>query len=238
MLHIELRKHKQHYVSYFSKFFRQLCIPFHATLVLSKQRYKKPVLQVKNTLQSQKFTIFFHIRFRTKTYFSLPLFNKKPILMKSIFFACFLIISSVAIAQDKTCNLWLGETSDSTNNIKQFAEKYLEIQTKLMPGASNNIQEMRDDNDLAQIKVWLKPQKTLVKGAMSTVYTISSYKIVSLSNKIDELYNALVNKVKGCSSETTAMNTLFGNNKMFIERNSGGFGKKGLQMSTLTVTAK
>jgi hypothetical protein len=160
------------------------------------------------------------------------------IYMKSIFFACFLIVSSVAIAQDKTCNLWLGDVSESTNDIKQFVEKRLEIQTKLLPAEANNIQEMRDDNELAQIKVWLKPRKMLVSGAMNTVYTISSYKIVTLSNKIDELYTALVSKVQACTTETTTMNTLFGNNKMFIERHSSGFGKKGLAMSTLTVTAK
>jgi hypothetical protein len=158
--------------------------------------------------------------------------------MKSIFFACFLVVSSVAIAQDKPCTLWLGDVSDSSQNIKQFVEKRLEIQTKLQPAETNNIQEMKDDNELAQIKVWLKPKKMLVKGAMATVYAISSYKIVTLSNKIDELYTALVNKVQPCTTETTAMNTLFGNNKMFIERHSGGFGKKGLPMSTLTVTAK
>jgi hypothetical protein len=158
--------------------------------------------------------------------------------MKSIFFACFLIVSGVALAQDKTCNLWLGDGSDSTNNLKQFAEKYLTIQTKLLPGETSTIQEMRDDNQLAQIKVWLKPKKMLVSGAMATVYTISSFKIVSLSNKIDALYAALVTKVQGCVTETTTMNTVFGDNKMFIERNSGGFGNKGLPMSTLTVTAK
>ncbi len=158
--------------------------------------------------------------------------------MKSIFFACFLIVSSVAIAQGNTCNLWLGDASDSTNNIKQFAEKYLELQTKALPAEANNIQEMRDDNQLAQIKIWLKPKKTLVNGAMGTVYTISSFKIVSLSDKIDALYTALVSKVQACATETTAMNTAFGKSKMFIERNSGGFGTKGLPMSTLTVTAK
>ena len=158
--------------------------------------------------------------------------------MKNILFACCLIISSTVFAQDKTCNLWLGDISDSTNNIKQFAEKYLEIQTKFLPGEATNIREMRDDNELAQIKIWLKPKKVLVSGAMATVYTISSFKIVSLSDKIDALYTALVSKVKACTTETTTMNTVFGNSKMFIERNSGGFGKKGLPMSTLTVTAK
>ena len=158
--------------------------------------------------------------------------------MKSILLACFLIVSSVVIAQDKPCNLWVGEVSDSTNIIKQFAEKYLEIQTKLVPAEVNNIQEMKDANELAQIKIWLKPKKMLINGAMNTAYTISSFKVVSLSDKIDQLYTALVNKVKECTTETTAMNTSFGNNKMFIERNSGGFGKKGLTMSTLTVTAK
>jgi len=158
--------------------------------------------------------------------------------MKSIFFACFLIVSSAAIAQDSTCNLWLGDISDSTSNIKQFAEKYLDIQTKLLPAEDNKIQEMRDDNQLAQIKIWLKPKKMLVSGAMTTAYTISSFKIVSLSDKIDALYTALVKKVKACTTETTAINATFGNNKMFIERNSGGFGKQGLPMSTLTVTAK
>ena len=158
--------------------------------------------------------------------------------MKSIFLACFLIVSSVAIAQDKTCNLWLGEVSESTNNIKQIVEKHLEIQTKLLPAEANNIQELRDDNELAQIKIWLKPKKMLVNGAMATVYTISSYKIASLSDKIDQLYTAFVNKVRPCTTETTTMNTSFGNSKMFIERHSGGFGKKGLAMSTLTDTVK
>lgn len=158
--------------------------------------------------------------------------------MKSIFFACFLLVCSEAFAQDKTCNLWLGDSSDSTNNIKQFAEKYLEIPTKLLPAEASNIREMRDDNELAQIKIWLKPKKMLVNGAMATIYTISSFKIVSLSDKIDALYAALVSKVQVCTTESTAMNTMFGNSKMFIERNSGGFGTKGLPMSTLTVTAK
>lgn len=159
--------------------------------------------------------------------------------MKSIFFACFLIVgSSIASGQNNTCNLWLGDSSDSTNNIKLFTEKYLELQTKLLPSEDNKIQEMRDDNQLGQIKIWLKPKKTLVNGAMATVYTISSFKVVSLSEKIDALYAALVGKVQACTTETTTMNTLFGNNKMFIERNSGGFGTKGLPMSTLTVTAK
>ena len=158
--------------------------------------------------------------------------------MKSIFFACFLIISTATIAQNNTCNLWLGDGSDSSNNIKQFAEKYLEIQTKLLPAEASNIQEMRDDNQLAQIKIWLKPKKMLVNGAMATVYTVSSFKVVSLSDKIDALYAALVGKVQACTIETTPMNTVFGNSKMFIERNSGGFGTKGLPMSTLTVTAK
>ena len=158
--------------------------------------------------------------------------------MKNIFFACFLIVCNGAFAQDKTCNLWLGDLSDSTQNIKQFAEKHLEIQTKLLPAEANNILEMRDDNELAQIKIWLKPKKMLVNGAMTTIYTVSSFKIVSLSDKIDALYAALVSKVQACATETTPMNTLFGNSKMFIERNSGGYGKKGLPMSTLTVTTK
>ncbi len=158
--------------------------------------------------------------------------------MKSIFFACFLVVSSGIFAQDKTCNLWLGNSSDSTNSIKQFAEKYLEIQTKLQPSETNIILEMKDDNQLAQIKIWLKPKKMLVSGAMATFYTVSSFKIVSLSDKINALYTALAGRVQACTTQTTAMNTTFGNDKMFVERNSGGFGNKGLAMSTLTVTAQ
>jgi hypothetical protein len=158
--------------------------------------------------------------------------------MKSIFFACFLFVSSVTFAQDKTCTLWLGELSESTDHIKQFVEQKLELKTKVLPAAANNIQEMKDDNDLVQIKVWLKPKKTLVNGAMATVYAISSFKIVTLSDKLDELYTELSGKVQACATETTPMNTVFGSNKMVIERHSGGFGKKGLPMSTLTVTAK
>lgn len=158
--------------------------------------------------------------------------------MKSIFLACFLVVSSVTFAQDKTCTLWLGEVSGSVSNIKELAEKHLELQTKVLPAEANNIQEMRDDNQLAQIKIWLKPKKMLVNGAMSTVYVISSYKIVSLSDKIDALYTAMGSKVQPCATEATPMNTLFGNSKMYIERQSGGFGTKSLPMSTLTVTAK
>lgn len=158
--------------------------------------------------------------------------------MKWFFFACLLVISGITNAQDKTCTLWIGEVADSSGNIKEFVEKHLDIQTRLQPATANNIQELRDDNELAQIKVWLKPKKTLLNGAMATTYTISSYKIVTLSNKIDELYAALGGQVKPCTTETTPMNTMFGTNKMFIERSSGGFGKKGLPMSTLTVTVK
>ncbi|MBV9962885.1 MAG: hypothetical protein JO072_11625 [Parafilimonas sp.] len=164
--------------------------------------------------------------------------STKDLVMKSIFFACFVIITTAVFGQGNTCNLWLGNVSDSTNNIKQFAEKYLEIPTRLLPSETNTILEMRDDNQLAQIKIWLKPKKVLVNGAMATVYTISSFKIVSLSDKIDALYNALVNKIQTCITQTTTMNTVFGDNKIFIERNSGGFGKQGLPMSTLTVTPK
>ncbi len=158
--------------------------------------------------------------------------------MKSILFACFLFVGSAAMAQDKACNTWLGDMSDSTNSVKEFTEKYLEIPTKLLPAETSTIQEMRDDNELAQIKIWLKPKKMLINGAMTTVYTISSFRIVSLADKIDQLYAALVNKVQACVTETTTTNTVFGNNKMFIERNGSGFGKKSLPMSTLTVTVK
>ncbi|TDH17911.1 hypothetical protein EXU57_24620 [Segetibacter sp. 3557_3] len=158
--------------------------------------------------------------------------------MRGIFLALFLAVGTLAIAQEKSCNLWLGDASESNNILKQFVEKNLEIQTKLVPAETNNIQEMRDENNLAQIKIWLKPKKVLVNGAMATVNTISSYKIVSLSEQIDKLYAELVKQVQPCTTETTAMNTVFGNNKIFIERNSGGFGKKGLPMSTVTITAR
>ena len=158
--------------------------------------------------------------------------------MKNILLLGFLFVSSVSFAQDKTCTLWLGEVSQATNDIKQFAENHLKLQTRLLPAEANNIQEMRDENELAQIKVWLKPKKMLVNGAMATVYTISSYKIVSLSDNIDELYAALSGKVQQCNPEATPLNTFFGNSRMYIERQSGGFGKKSLPMSTLTVTAK
>ena len=36
----------------------------------------------------------------------------------------------------------------------------------------------------------------LVNGAMTTIYTISSFKIVSLSDKVDVLYTALVSKCR------------------------------------------
>lgn len=73
---------------------------------------------------------------------------------------------------------------------------------------------------------------------MATVYTIGSFKVVSFSEKTDAHYAALVSKVQACTAETTTMNTVFGNNKMFIESNSWGAGTKGLPMYTLTVTVK
>lgn len=158
--------------------------------------------------------------------------------MKSLFVACFVFVSSVVTAQDKSCTLWVGEISESTAKIQQLVEKQLEMQTKLQPAETPTIQEFKDANDLVQIKVWLKPKKTLVNGAMATVYTISSYKIVTLTDKLDELYKTLVEKVQPCTTETTALNTVFASTKMYIERHSGGFGKKGLPMSTLTIMPK
>jgi hypothetical protein len=158
--------------------------------------------------------------------------------MKNILFASFLFISTVVSAQDKTCNLWLGEPSESSSNIQQLVEKHLEIKTKPVPAVNNNILELRDDNELVQIVFWLKPKKTLVKGAMTTVYTISSFKIVTLSDKIEELYSQLSGKVLACTTETVGKNTVFGDYKMFIDKNSGGFGKKATPLWTLTVTAK
>lgn len=68
-------------------------------------------------------------------------------------------MGSAAMAQQPVCNLWLGDAADSTTCIKQFAEQYLEIPTKLLPAGDNKIQLMQDDNQLAQIKIWLKPKK-------------------------------------------------------------------------------
>ncbi len=160
--------------------------------------------------------------------------------MKNLFVAAALLLSSTAFTQDKPCTLWLGDTQDSASAIKQIAERYLEMQTKLAQGETSvsNIQELKDDNGLALIKIWMKPKKVVVAGAMTTTYVISSYKITSLSDKIDLLYNALKSKVMQCTSESTAANTLFGVNKMVIEKQGGDFSKKNLPMATLTVTAK
>jgi hypothetical protein len=159
----------------------------------------------------------------------------KNILLLSLFF-----VSSAAFAQEKSCSLWLGDVYDSTGAIQKTAEQYLGIQTKLLPNEAGvkNIFEMRDDNGLAIIKIWAKPKKAVVNGAMATVYVISSYKISSVAEKIDVLYKALQNKVSPCTTETTGVNTVFGNSKMFIEKTGGDFSKKNLPMATLTVTAK
>jgi hypothetical protein len=118
--------------------------------------------------------------------------------------------------------------SESNNNIKQFVEKTPGCTNQTLACPNQQYTEMRDNNELAQIKIWSKPKKMLVNGAMTTVNTISSFKIVSLSNKIDELYTALVNKVQACTTETQ-QRYLFGNNKMFIERPVAALAKRACQ---------
>lgn len=160
--------------------------------------------------------------------------------MKTIILASLLFISGAAIAQDKPCTLWLGDVYDSTNALKQTAEQYLQVQTKLLPTPAGvkNMYEMRDDNNLAIIRIWMKPKRVLSAGAMTTEYVISSYKITSLAENIDALYKALQAKITACTTESAAMNTVFGANKMFIEKQGGDFSKKNIPMATITVTAK
>jgi len=159
--------------------------------------------------------------------------------MKIILVACAILMSSVAFAQ-KSCTLWLGDVFDSTQALKQTAEKYLQMQTKLVPNEAGvmNIYEMKDDNGLALIKIWMKPKKVVVNGAMTNVYVISSYKITSVAEKIDELYNAMKAKVAGCTMESSAANTIFTNGRMTIDKQGGDFSKRNLPMVTLTVMGK
>jgi hypothetical protein len=160
--------------------------------------------------------------------------------MKTIILASMLLISGAAFAQQKTCTLWLGDVYDSTTALKETAEQYLQMQTKLIPNEAGvkNIFEMKDDNGLALIKIWMKPKKVLQAGTMATVYVISSYKITSVAEKIDALYKALQGRVAHCTTEASMITSSFGMNKMFIEKQGGDFSKKNLAMATLTVTAK
>jgi hypothetical protein len=160
--------------------------------------------------------------------------------MKSIILATLLLIGSASFAQENSCNLWVGEPFESTTALKETAEQYLEMQTKLIPNEAGvkNMYEMRDDNGLAIIKIWMKPKKVVVAGAMTTVYVISSYKITSVSEKIDVLYKAFQAKVSSCTAESSAVSTTFGANKMTIDKQGGDFSKKNIPMVTLTVTAK
>ena len=160
--------------------------------------------------------------------------------MKNILLAGFILFSSAAYSQENSCKLWLGEAYESSKDIKLTAEKHLDISTKVIPNEPGvtNIYQMQDDNGFALIKIWTKPKKMVVGGAMTTVNVISSYKITSLSDKIDLLYKALQDKVTSCTLEASAVNTVFGTSKMFIEKSGGDFSKKNLPMATLTVTAK
>lgn len=158
--------------------------------------------------------------------------------MKNVIIACILLMSNATFAQEKPCTLWLGDASDNMTAVKQIAEKYLEIQTKVLPTEGiKTVYDFRDENGLMQLKVWMKPKKVLKDGAMITVYTISSYKISSLVENIETLYKALQEKVKDCSTEASTENTVFGTNKMSIEKKGGESTKKNLPMATITVSA-
>ena len=130
----------------------------------------------------------------------------------------------------------MGDANDSMNIIKQTAEKFLDAE--LRPSGeqeSKTVYEMRDKEGVAIVKIWMKSKKTVVGGNITTTYSVSSFKITGIAEKIDILLNALKEKVAGCSI-VTGTTVVFGSGKMSVEKQGGDWSKQNLPMATLTVT--
>lgn len=161
--------------------------------------------------------------------------------MKSIFLVSTLLFCQITFCQtnqNKECKLWLGDPYDSISLIKAMAEKYMQFELKMVANDENikTMYELKDNDELCQIKIWMKSKKVLTGTTLITFYLINSVKIVSLSERIDNLFSALKEKVADCISVSTKTNAVFSSGKMFIENQGGDWSKKNLPMSTLTIT--
>ena len=115
-------------------------------------------------------------------------------------------ISFSQTTQTKECKLWLGEPYDSISLIKSMAEKYLQFELKMVANDESikTMYEIKDNDELCQIKIWMKSKRILVGTSMTTFYFINSIKIVTLTDRIETLFAALKEKVVDCTGVSTA----------------------------------
>lgn len=152
--------------------------------------------------------------------------------------ASVLMISFSLSAQQQNCNLWLGDTYDSIEVIKQTTEKFLGTQLKMLPNEDvKTMYEFRDADEFAQMKVWMKQKKAVSGGTLTTFYAMNSFRIIGEAERIQALFNFLKEKVSGCAGATTELSVQFGGGKMSIEKQGGDWSKKNVQLYTLTVAS-
>lgn len=144
----------------------------------------------------------------------------------------------MAFGQNKECKLWMGDPYDSISVMKAMAEKYLQFELKMTANEEGikTMYEIKDNDELCQIKIWMKSKRILAGATMTTIYSINSIKIVTLTERIETLFAALKEKVADCTSNSTKTNAVFSSGKMLIENQGGDWSKKNLPMSTLTIT--
>lgn len=156
-------------------------------------------------------------------------------------FILFLILfTSIGVsAQKEDCSrLWLGDTYDFIDVIKQITGEYLQTNFKLLPNeGSKTIYELGDPDNLSHIKIWMKGKRIVSGGNVTTTYVLSSYKIIGPAEKIESLFKAWKEKVGKCSAETSPTSITFGLGKMFTENHGGEWDRKNIPMSTLTITS-
>jgi len=159
--------------------------------------------------------------------------------MKTVLFTLLLLVCGQCFAQEKECSrLWLNDPFDSVDVIKRTAEEYLQTQLQMTNNeGSKMMYEMKDQNDLNQLKIWMKQKKSVVGGNVTTIYVTSSFKVTGPAERIDALFNALKNKVGGCISAPTDNSFSFATGKVTVEKQGGDWSKKNIQMETMTITS-
>lgn len=163
----------------------------------------------------------------------------KYIVMKNFFILLSVLFSSAAFGQNKEChNLWLGGTYDSTEKIRQITEQYLQTQLQLTNNeGSKTVYELKDKEDITDLKIWMKQKRSVVGSDVTIIYQISSFKVVGPAERIESLFNALKQKVSGCSTATSDLSVSYATGKITVEKQGGDWSKKNIPMWTLTVTS-
>jgi hypothetical protein len=157
--------------------------------------------------------------------------------MKNFILASILLIGNAAFGQSKECSsLWLGSAPDSIEVIRKTAEEFLQTQLKMANNEGiRTIYEMNDNEGVSLLKVWMKGKKTIAGGTVTTTYSVNSYKITGVDERIQSLFNSFKEKVAPCTTTSSDLSIVFATGKITVEKQGGDISKKNIPLWTMTV---